>query len=149
MKAISIKISKDNLLAEISWLLWCAHLYMLCSSLKSHKIDLEGELSPNTHFYIALYSIFCSFIGISFNNVTLKLKINHDNGTVQCKGYIKPLKQYKNHNISMRISSIGIGATTTALINRVYLIYLWLICSLVQAPLNRIGNSKITFPSVW
>ena len=48
----------------------------------------------------------------------------------------------------MRISSIGIGATTTALINRVYLIYLWLFCSLVQAPLNRIGNSKITFDNI-
>ena len=40
-----------------------------------------NQLSPNTHFYIALYSSFCAFIGITFTqeknlcSLVLKLKV--------------------------------------------------------------------------
>ena len=49
------------------------------------------ELAPKTHFYMALYSIFSSFIGITFTHPNFLFEINHDNGTIT---NIKPLEHW-------------------------------------------------------
>ena len=79
VKAIAIAVSEVNPLVEISCLLWCVyvHVFLPINSQSKYK-----GLSLNTNFYIALYSTFCGFIGITFNNITFLFKIDHDDGTV-------------------------------------------------------------------
>ena len=41
------------------------------------------ELTPDTHFYMALYSSFSDFMGITFTRPVFLFKIDHDDGTVK------------------------------------------------------------------
>ena len=80
VKAIAIGVSEANPLVEIGDCCSCVHLHVF---LPTNPQNRYKELFPNTHFYVSLYSRFCGFIGITFNNVTFCLKLDHDDGTVK------------------------------------------------------------------
>ena len=79
MKAIAIGASEANPPVYIGD---CSSPLNLHVFLPKNPQKIYKELSPNTHFYISLYSRFCGFIGITFNDVTFLFKIDHDDGTV-------------------------------------------------------------------
>ena len=56
----------------------CVHLHVFFP--KKPQIGYN-QLSPHTHFYIALYFHLCGFQGITFTRPVFLFKIDHDDGT--------------------------------------------------------------------
>ena len=80
MKAIAIGVSEVNPLGESSIvpLFFTLHVFLPLKSAYNLK-----ELIPDTHFYMALYSSFSDFMGITFTRPVFLFKIDHDDGTVK------------------------------------------------------------------
>ena len=79
VKAIAIAVSK--VIPQV-YIGDCSSPLNLNVFLPINPQNRYKELFPNTHFYIALYSRFCGFIGITFTRPVFLFKIDHDNGTV-------------------------------------------------------------------
>ena len=104
--SIAVGISKDDPLVEIGRLLSCLQLHVFFPTKPQNRYN---QLFPNTYFYIALYTRFCGFIGITFNNITFLFKIDHDDGTVNTDYAMRKLDM--NH-LTIGISSIDIQVDT-------------------------------------
>ena len=109
VKAIAIAVSEVNPLVEIGDCCSCVHLHVFFPRKPQNRYN---QLSPNTYFYIALYSRFCGFIGITFNDRTFLFKINHDDGTVSTN---YTTQRVDRNNLTIGISSIGIQAVTVSI----------------------------------
>ena len=101
VKEIAIGVVKANPLVEISWLLWwCVHLHVFFPKKPQNRYT---ELAPNTQFYIALYTIFCNFIGITFTRPVFLFKISGDVGKNTCRC---------THHNNQLISTRGLASET-------------------------------------
>ena len=124
VKAIAIGVSEVNPLVEIGDCCSCVHLHLHVFFPTNPQNRYKG-LSLNTNFYIALYSTFCGFIGITFNNITFQFKIDHDDSTVSTDYATQRLHR---NNRTIGISSIGIQ-TGTVLIRSLRIVSFDLFCS--------------------
>ena len=137
VKSIAIAVSKVNPLVEIGDCCSCVHLHVFFPT-KPQNNRYKELLSPNTHFYFALYSKLCSFQGITFNNVTFCMfEINHDDGTIT--GILTHLNATQEPYIDLHLIC---RHRVNYCINCMLLFQLFMIVSLLAHTCNCIGIRK-------